>query len=648
MVNFNLIDDSQDLKIELLDDNNEIEFSMTDYDDTEIKNEINEIQTQVDSNTANISNLSDRVDDIPIVTKTSQLTNDSGFITSAYHDNTKQDKLISGSNIKTVNNQSLLGSGNIVIESGAGSYPDLTNKPKINNVELVGNKSLNDLGIQPQGNYALASDIPTQLSQLTNDETHRTVTDEEIQTWNAKADIGFYGIIDGTNANPTDGASLLNGVYKVDESKTTSYINLPMEDGITKKQSVQKGGIVIRTNARLVILATQNLMYQYDVSQHFFYPAEPFVESTLRREFVDGIADLGTITPPNTYYMTLPISYLSATVNTGDSGHTRLTFTVEEGIEKGDFELYLTDTEGNDLLYKDGIVPQPVAGETWIFEIYGNTCETLRFTDTAVAEVVNYNDVTNKPVVSHKTTSIESRTVTVGTTNTTIQGTQAIDTLTGFQFIPLDMSSYTSGAANKALIPETHLPAGVYIVTVPGYMRLGSDTKQLDVGTIIYWRGIQAGGELDIMGYNACEYWGYDSQNDEWSGGYFTTEDDVRYIAAEIANWEIANSNVATGTVAMNDGTWYRRYRPAGITKLTFNFPETVEHNYKSRVTCKTASTFSEFVVGTEDYEIYFYGDDCSNGVLTGVPDKYYDIQARGDGFGGVIVEVHSHPLSTT
>lgn len=36
---------------------------------------------------------------------------------------------------------------------GTTDYTDLENKPKINNVELSGNKSLNDLGIQPKGNY---------------------------------------------------------------------------------------------------------------------------------------------------------------------------------------------------------------------------------------------------------------------------------------------------------------------------------------------------------------------------------------------------------------------------------------------------------------------------------------------------------------
>lgn len=38
-----------------------------------------------------------------------------GYITSSYHDNTKQDKLTSGSNIKTINGESVLGSGDILL-----------------------------------------------------------------------------------------------------------------------------------------------------------------------------------------------------------------------------------------------------------------------------------------------------------------------------------------------------------------------------------------------------------------------------------------------------------------------------------------------------------------------------------------------------
>ena len=86
----------------------------------------------------------------------------------------KQDKLISGVNIKTINNESILGNGNIEIDVGSINYNDLENKPKINNVELVGNKSLNDLGIQPVGNYALESEIPDVSNFITKDVNNLT------------------------------------------------------------------------------------------------------------------------------------------------------------------------------------------------------------------------------------------------------------------------------------------------------------------------------------------------------------------------------------------------------------------------------------------------------------------------------------------
>lgn len=98
----------------------------------------------------------------------------------------KQNMLVSGTNIKTINNESLLGSGNINIQGGSGGssdYEDLENKPSINNVELIGNKSLADLGI----------DIPTTLAELTDDSTHRVVTDTEKATWYGKSDFsGSY------------------------------------------------------------------------------------------------------------------------------------------------------------------------------------------------------------------------------------------------------------------------------------------------------------------------------------------------------------------------------------------------------------------------------------------------------------------------
>ena len=125
------------------------------------------ITSQDIKNWNNKSEFSGNYDDLngkpTIPTKTSQLINDSGFIDEPQDISGKQDKLISGETIKTINNQSLLGSGNITItsESGTTDYNALDNRPKINNVTLSDNKTLDELGIQPKGDYVKETDYAT-------------------------------------------------------------------------------------------------------------------------------------------------------------------------------------------------------------------------------------------------------------------------------------------------------------------------------------------------------------------------------------------------------------------------------------------------------------------------------------------------------
>ena len=57
---------------------------------------------------------------------------------------------------------------------GTTDYELLDNKPSINDVTLIGNKTLDELGIQPIGNYALKTEIPTQISELTNNKGYTT------------------------------------------------------------------------------------------------------------------------------------------------------------------------------------------------------------------------------------------------------------------------------------------------------------------------------------------------------------------------------------------------------------------------------------------------------------------------------------------
>lgn len=66
--------------------------------------------------------------------------------------------------------------------SFTGDYEELSNLPQINNVELIGNKSLSSLGIQPAGNYLTEETDPTVPSYV------KSITQNDITNWNNKAD----------------------------------------------------------------------------------------------------------------------------------------------------------------------------------------------------------------------------------------------------------------------------------------------------------------------------------------------------------------------------------------------------------------------------------------------------------------------------
>lgn len=103
-------------------------------------------------------------DDTEIPTKTSDLTNDSGFITNedVPEKLPNPQKIIftgavsaeyDGSSQQTINIPTGGGTG-----GGTTDYNDLSNKPQLGGVTLEGNKTLDDIGAQPKGNYL--TDVP--------------------------------------------------------------------------------------------------------------------------------------------------------------------------------------------------------------------------------------------------------------------------------------------------------------------------------------------------------------------------------------------------------------------------------------------------------------------------------------------------------
>ena len=129
-------------------------------DVTNLNNETNLLEADVNNLKSEINLKADKTE---IPTKTSDLTNDSNYITPSYHDATKQDVLVSGTNIKTINNQDILGSGNIEVESSSAVWGSITG-------ELHNQLDLHN-ELQAKANL---TDLPTKTSELFNDSGYIT------------------------------------------------------------------------------------------------------------------------------------------------------------------------------------------------------------------------------------------------------------------------------------------------------------------------------------------------------------------------------------------------------------------------------------------------------------------------------------------
>lgn len=119
--------------------------------------------------------------------------------THKYELNAKQDTLVSGTNIKTINNQSLLGSGNITIEGGSGGG-------QTNVIESV---KVNGTALTPDSSKAVdIQSVPAGI--VSQDGTHRFVSDTEKSTWNGKQDA--ISDLEAIRSNASAGAAKVSNV----------------------------------------------------------------------------------------------------------------------------------------------------------------------------------------------------------------------------------------------------------------------------------------------------------------------------------------------------------------------------------------------------------------------------------------------------
>lgn len=117
------------------------------------------------------------------------------------------------------------------------NYADFQNKPQINGIELNGNKSLEDLSIQPKGNYL--TQVPKSSSNVlggikTQNKTNETV--KVVTDSNGNAYVPTYPIA-LKNPQPLRFTGAVTETYDGSSEKT---INIPMPSGGGSGQSIEQ------------------------------------------------------------------------------------------------------------------------------------------------------------------------------------------------------------------------------------------------------------------------------------------------------------------------------------------------------------------------------------------------------------------------
>ena len=173
--------------------------------------------------------------------------------------------------IKVGNNLSIDQDGTLNAEKSTQSYTELTNKPKINNVELDGEKSLDDLGIQAKGDYATKEELPTKTSQLVNDSNFiseipvaSTSTLGGIKVGD-NLEITADGILNALGGGNTE-VKVLSGTYE-EPIKLYEIIEQGkyLINGYAKKTKAYSPDSYGENSHILIVLNVNNTIFQYIV-----------------------------------------------------------------------------------------------------------------------------------------------------------------------------------------------------------------------------------------------------------------------------------------------------------------------------------------------------------------------------------------------
>ena len=353
------------------------------------------------SRVATTGSFNDLLDKPVIPTKTSELTNDSGFLTEHQP-------------LKTINNESIVGTGNIEIEGFSGDYNDLTNKPSIptKTSELDNDsgflteqtlKTINGESIVGEGNIEIGGGSGTQVQSdwaETNTESVSYIKNKP--TLSIVATSGSFNDLLDKPTIPTKTSELTN-----DSGFLTEYQPLKTING---ESIVGTGNIEIESGSSQWGSITGNISNQTDLQSELSKRKQDLDLSTLdQAKLVDFYNKTTSYQQDyNLNWGGLPIVSIS-TWNNPDFGEVRL---VQYDILG---ETVLQTETNTRISFKGRLVTS--TGETIdrseVME-FVRVCQTGSYNDltdkpnlSTVATTGSYNDLTDKPTIPNNTVQME-------------------------------------------------------------------------------------------------------------------------------------------------------------------------------------------------------------------------------------------------
>ena len=223
-----------------------------------------DITNKPDFKTVATSGSYDDLTNKPIIpTKTSQLTNDSSFVND-YQLSGKQDKLVSGTNIKTINNESLLGFGNITVGGGGSADIKTLHTDDEHNVSLAGTGTVGfqgTTGIVTSSNGSnLIIGLTSQMTDTIADKANQSeVTNLATTVGNqASAITALNTAVFKNGDNQFDVVNgRIDGVSSVLDSALTDIENV--ETAVAGKQNTLVSGTNIKTVNGNSLLGSGNI-----------------------------------------------------------------------------------------------------------------------------------------------------------------------------------------------------------------------------------------------------------------------------------------------------------------------------------------------------------------------------------------------------